>query len=66
MGEKTGRFQLTYQQHSSSTNCTKELFKLSKDSVSLKSAMKKNFGFGFFVSDVISKVGFWSCVAAGT
>ena len=29
--------------------------------------MKQNFGFGFhfFVSDVISKVGFWPFLAAG-
>jgi len=28
--------------------------------------MKKNWGFGFFVSDVIRNVGFWPFLAVGT
>jgi len=46
--------------HSSSADCTRELFKPSKDAASLESAFKKKFwSFVFFVTDVISKVGFW-------
>jgi len=50
-------------------NCARELFKLSKDLGSLQASNeKKFFGFGFifFVSDVISKVGFWPFSAADT
>jgi len=35
IGEKTGMFGLTYQPHSSSTHCARELFKPSKDLASL-------------------------------
>ena len=57
---KTSSFRLPYQQHSSSANCTRELFKPSKDLASLIDCNeKKSFSFVFFVSDVISEVGLW-------
>jgi len=41
--------QLTYQQHSSLADCTRELFQPSKDSTSLWVCSEKNiFGFGCF------------------
>jgi len=58
---KPGIFCLTYRPHSSSVDCARELFKPLKDSASLRVCNKKNvflvLSFGFFVSDVISKVG---------
>jgi len=58
--KKTGIFRLTYQPHSSSADCAKELFKPSKDSASLRVCNEKTIlGICFFVSNVISKVGFW-------
>jgi len=59
---KTSSFQLPYQQHSSSADCARELFKPLKDSASLLVCNEKTFfgfGFLFFVSDIISEVGFW-------
>jgi len=59
---KTSSCQLPYQRHSSSADCTRELFKPSKDLASLLvCTQKENFlvgGCGFFVSDVISEVVF--------
>ena len=53
-------FWLLHQQHSSSSECARELFKPSKDSASLWVCSENHFfGFGFFVGDVISEVGFW-------
>ena len=46
----------------------RELFKPSKDSGSLQACNEKKFfgfGFRFFVSDVISNVGFWPFLADG-
>jgi len=66
---KSSIFQLSYQPHSSSADCARELIKSSKDSASLRGHNEKNFlvlGFRFFVSDIISKVGFWPILAAGT
>ena len=66
-GKKTGIFRLTYQLHSSSANCARELFKPSKDLASLQVRSEKNFlVLGFFVSDIISKVSFWPFFAGGT
>jgi len=66
--EKPGIFWLTYQPHSSSVDCTRELFKPSKDSANLNVCNEKKFlvlGVSFFVSGVIRKVGFWPFLAAG-
>jgi len=46
---KTKHFRLSYQPHSSSGDCTRELFKPSKDSASLVVSNKKYF-FWFWVS----------------
>ena len=57
--EKSGIFWLTYQPHSSSANCTRELLKPLKDSASILDCNEVNFlvgSCGFFVSDVISEV----------
>jgi len=54
---KTSSCQLPYQCHSSSPNCTRQLFKPLKDSASLLVCTQKNFlvaGCGFSVSEVIS------------
>jgi len=51
IGEKLGIFWLTYQQHSSSADCARELFKPSKGLASLQICNEKNFfglGFHFF------------------
>ena len=58
---KTSGFRLPYQLHSSSSDCARELFKPSKDWASLWVSNEKIFGLGFFffLSDVISEVGFW-------
>jgi len=64
--EEPGIFQLTYQPHSSSVDCARELFKTLKESANLRVYNEKKFGFVFFVSDVKSKVGLWSYLAAGT
>jgi len=66
--EKPGIFQLPYQPHSSSVDYGRELFKPSKNLASLRVCNEKKFfgfGFRFFVSDVMSKVGFWSFLPAG-
>jgi len=55
IGEKLGKFWLTYQPHSSSADSARELFKPSKDLASLRVCNEKIFlvlGFGFFVSDI--------------
>jgi len=64
IGEKPGIFRLTYQLHSTSANCARELFKPLKDLTSLQVC----FGLAFvsFVSDLISKVSFWPFLAVGT
>jgi len=62
---KNSSFRLPYQRHSSSANCTRELFKSSYGSRSLLDCTRKNifdWGCGFFVTDVISEVvlgSFW-------
>jgi len=59
---KTKDIWLSYQPHSSSADCARELFKPSKDSASLRLCNDKKYlvlGFSFSVSDVTSKVGFW-------
>jgi len=57
---KTRNFRLPCQQQSSSADCAGELFKPSKDLASLRVCNEKRFwGLSFFVSDVISEVGFW-------
>ena len=52
---KSSIFRLSYQPHSSSADCAKELFKHSTDLVSLRVCNEKNsvLGFCFFVSDII-------------
>jgi len=58
---KTRSFRLPYQCHSSSANCTRELFNGSNVSASVLSELEKKFlgwGCGFFVSDVTSEVVF--------
>jgi len=60
---KTSSFRLLYQRHSSSADCTRELFKNLNGSASLLVCTLENFfgwGCGFFVSDVISEVVFES------
>jgi len=69
IGEKPGKFQLTYQPHGSSADCARELFKPSKDWASHQLCNEKIIlvlGFEFSVSDVISKVGLWPFLADGT
>jgi len=41
-------------------------FKPLRNSASLQVMNEKNWGFGFFVSDVIRNVGFWPFLAVGT
>jgi len=63
---KPGVFRLTYQLHSSSAYCGRELF---KPLASLRVCNAENifwFGFRFFVSDVISEVVFGHFWPAGT
>jgi len=64
-GPKTSSCQLPYQRHSSSANCTKELFKGSNRSANHLICSRKKFlvgGCGFFVTDVMTEVvlgSFW-------
>jgi len=57
---KTSSFQLPYQWHNSSADCSRELLKPSKDLASLLVCSRKKFflvgGCGFLVTDVISGV----------
>jgi len=49
-----------YQQHNTSADCARELFKPSKDSARLLVCNEKNvIWFCFFVIAIISDVGFW-------
>jgi len=60
---KSSIFRLSYLLHNSA-DCVRELFKPSKDLGSLRVCNEKILGgvwASFFVSDVISKVGFWPC-----
>jgi len=54
---KTRVFRLTYQAHSSSADCARELFKPSKYSANLEVRNEKKIvlGFCFFVDDIISR-----------
>jgi len=55
--KKNSSFWLPYQRPSSADNCTRELFNGSNGSASLVDCTRKKFfawGWGFFVSDVIS------------
>ena len=64
---KSSIFHVSQQRHNSSADCARDLFKPSKDSGSLRVWNEKNFGFGFFMSDVINEVGlghFDSCYLA--
>jgi len=51
---------VTFQLHNSSVNCTRELFKPSRDAASFRICSEKKLGgFGFFVYHVINGVCFW-------
>jgi len=58
---KSSIFWLSYQSHSSSADCARELFKPSKDLASLLVCNEKNFlvlGVGFYMSGIKSEVFF--------
>jgi len=66
---KSSIFQLSYQLHNSLVDRARKLFKPLKDSASPRVCNEKEIlvlSFRFFVSDIISKVGFWPFLATGT
>jgi len=68
IGEKPRIFRLSYQPQVPQPIALESCSNPQKTWQVFESAMKKNWGFGFhfFVSDIISKVGFWPFLAVGT